>query len=123
MLWLEWGVGGNVRGRVGTTSGAGTRDVESGYMRGVLETNLNVINCRYNVFRYYSSLISVPPIISHISGASIIDAGTNLELTCSVTGIPQPVIGWKFNGQTLVTTTDQRVAFPAYNSMKVKLYQ
>ena len=63
--------------------------------------------------------VLVPPLISQITGQTVVNQGDNMELKCEVTGIPNPEISWMKNGIRLDATFDSRISFPTSNSLKI----
>ena len=65
-------------------------------------------------------MVVVPPEISHINGSYILDAGTNLELLCVISGIPHPVVVWTYKGNVISPTQNRRITFSSADSIKVR---
>ena len=63
--------------------------------------------------------VLVPPLISQITGQTVINQGDTMELICEVTGIPNPEISWMKNRIRLDATFDSRISFPTSNSLKI----
>ena len=60
------------------------------------------------------------PEVVVITGSHTVNQGSDLDLTCVVTGIPRPIILWQFSGVLVVPSQDGRISFPELDSLHVK---
>ncbi|XP_052790482.1 cell adhesion molecule DSCAM-like [Mya arenaria] len=63
--------------------------------------------------------IRVPPKVTSIEGIPLLYQGEHLQLTCRVTGIPDPLIEWFHNREQLFTSSNGRISFPEPNKLSV----
>ena len=60
------------------------------------------------------------PMVSSITGETVVNQGDTLQLTCQTRGVPTPAITWSLNDRLLEETSDGQVFFPTANSLQIK---